>query len=298
MKRPFNKPAKTIGQQLELLQGRGLRIDDTTQAKHYLSHLNYYRLAGYWHPFYIHGESPERFRPDASFDAVLNLYVFDREFRLLLLDAIERIEVSVRTQWAYQLAHAGDSHAYMNPEFTRKNHWHHKNLERITKEVKRSRDVFIDHYKKTYSSPQLPPIWAVCEIMSLGTLAFCYKNLRPNLQQAISENYHFHNKVMSSFLHHISHVRNRCAHHCRVWNAKFTVTLSLPRSKPKALISSLHPDEPKKIYNTLVLVKWLMDIVNPEHTWHTRLIDLLKTHNIDPTPMGFPGDYQDRPIWR
>lgn len=298
MKRPFNKPPKTIGQQLELLQGRGLRINDTTQAKHYLSHLNYYRLAGYWHPFYIRGESPERFQPDASFDAVLNLYVFDREFRLLLLDAIERIEVSVRTQWAYQLAHTGGAHAYMDPKLAQKTARHRENLERMTKEVERSKDVFINHYFNTYDTPSLPPIWAVCEIMSLGTLAFWYNNLRPDLRRKIAKNYEFDDTVLKSFLHHISHVRNRCAHHCRVWNARFTVTLRLPKSKPKGLISSLHPDEPKKIYNTLVLMKWLMDIVNPKHTWHNRLIDLLKTHNIDPTPMGFPGDYQDRPIWR
>lgn len=36
---------------------------------------------------------------NTRFSDVLNLYIFDRELRLLLLDAIERIEVSVKAQW-------------------------------------------------------------------------------------------------------------------------------------------------------------------------------------------------------
>src|SRR5690554_5245430 len=91
----FTKPASTWDEQIELLRSRGLEIPDLEQARHYLSHINYYRLTGYWLPFEA-DHSIHRFKARASFDDVLNLYIFDREFRLLLLDAIERIEVSLR----------------------------------------------------------------------------------------------------------------------------------------------------------------------------------------------------------
>jgi len=96
----FNKPHLTLEEQLTLLETRSLIVQDRKRAKHFLGHLNYYRLSGYWFPF---KQSPtiNQFRPNTSFEDVLNLYIFDRELRLLVIDAIERIEVSVRSKWAY-----------------------------------------------------------------------------------------------------------------------------------------------------------------------------------------------------
>ncbi|MEC9486356.1 MAG: Abi family protein [Prosthecochloris sp.] len=73
-------------------------IEDRKQAEFYLQHLNYYRLCAYWLPFEAN-HSTHTFRPGTTFDAVLNLYIFDRQLRLHVLDAIERVEVSVRSNW-------------------------------------------------------------------------------------------------------------------------------------------------------------------------------------------------------
>src|SRR4051812_9935307 len=99
MKKPFAKPPLKFNQQVQLLESRGMIIADSAKAEFYLRHLNYYRLGAYWLPFEADHAS-HQFAPPTSFEGVLNLYFFDREFRLLVLDAIERIEVSVRTQWA------------------------------------------------------------------------------------------------------------------------------------------------------------------------------------------------------
>ena len=86
----FNKPFQSIQQQVSLLSQRGLIIDN--DVEHYLRNLNYYRLSGYWLPFQDN-HNTHRFIAGTRFSDVLNLYVFDRELRLLLLDSIERIEV-------------------------------------------------------------------------------------------------------------------------------------------------------------------------------------------------------------
>lgn len=39
----------------------------------------------------------ERFIEETSFDQIWRLYIFDRQFRLVVLDAIELIEVYFRT---------------------------------------------------------------------------------------------------------------------------------------------------------------------------------------------------------
>jgi abortive infection bacteriophage resistance protein len=84
--RPYTKPALTCEDQVALLVSRGLTIPDPKEAAFYLGHLNYYRLCAYWLPLEVdHGT--HRFRVDTTFQSVLDLYTFDRELRLLVLDA-------------------------------------------------------------------------------------------------------------------------------------------------------------------------------------------------------------------
>ncbi len=109
----FNKPPQSFEEQLDLLIKRGLIVDDRDEALHYLKHLNYYRLIAYWLPF-EKSRDPHEFLPGTHFSQIINNYLFDRELRLLLLDAIERIEISFRTQWAYHVSHAIGPHGYLN----------------------------------------------------------------------------------------------------------------------------------------------------------------------------------------
>src|SRR5690554_6690380 len=146
VKMDFTKPASTWDEQIELLRSRGLRIPDHDQARHYLSHINYYRLTGYWLPFEAdHGT--HRFKARASLDDVLNLYIFDREFRLLLLDAIERIEVSLRAQWAYHMAHQHGPHSYLDAGHATDLRLHARHLAKLQDEISRSDELFIQHYQ-------------------------------------------------------------------------------------------------------------------------------------------------------
>ena len=92
---PFSKPATSVPDQIALLKNRGLIIEDSQVAEHYLLHVGYYRLAGYWQIFQ-NDRINHTFNKDATIEGVIDLYNFDRELRLLLLDAIERIEVSFR----------------------------------------------------------------------------------------------------------------------------------------------------------------------------------------------------------
>lgn len=94
-KHPFTKPSTTYDQQIAILRQRGMHVDDEEVAKFYLQHLNYYRLSAYWLPFEVN-HNPHQFHSGTRFKDALNLYVFDRSLRLLVLDAIERIEVSSR----------------------------------------------------------------------------------------------------------------------------------------------------------------------------------------------------------
>ncbi|MGC4367697.1 Abi family protein [Hydrogenophaga sp. R2] len=296
MKRPFGKPATTHAQQVALLQQRGMVVDDPAAAEFHLQHLNYYRLGAYWLPFEA-DHATHSFRPGTRFADVLNLYVFDRELRLLVLDAIERVEVSVRSQWACQMAHRHGPHAHLDAALAFNSHHWQTNLNKLTDEVDRSDEVFIKHLKATYSEA-LPPVWAVCEVMSLGLLSRWYSNLRPmHTRSAIAAAYGVDQKVLESWLHHLSLVRNTCAHHSRLWNRDFTVTPKLPHSKPAGLAAQCQAGS-RKLYNALVILLHCMDVIAPQNHWRARLKDLIARHAVPVAPMDFPAGWKQLAIWQ
>ncbi len=295
MKRSFGKPATTYDQQIDLLKQRGMVIDDDDTARFYLQHLNYYRLGAYWLPFET-DHATHQFKPGTRFSDVLDLYIFDRELRLLVLDAIERIEVSVRSQWAYQLAHRHRPHAHLDAGLFDGKFWQ-SNLNKLADEVRRSDETFIRHHLATYAEP-LPPAWAVCEVMSLGLLSRWYNSLKPiATRRAIANTYGVDEKVLQSWLHHLSLVRNICAHHSRLWNREFTITPNAPRSKPEHL-SVEFVVASRKIYNTLLILLHSMDTIAGHHHWRTRLKVLIDKHSIPVAEMDFPKDWTQRAIWQ
>ncbi len=157
----YTKPPIGIGNQIALLKQRGMQFADDNHARHTLANINYYRLRAYWLPFENEAGSGEdyAFLLGAPFEDVLAHYAFDQRLKLLLLDAIERVEISLRTRWAHGLALTYGSH-----------------------------ETFIKHYLETYTEPTMPPIWVVCEVMTLGQLSQWIDNLkRRNDRQAIAQ---------------------------------------------------------------------------------------------------------------
>lgn len=301
----YAKPALTFDEQIDRLTERGMQIPDRDDARHALAHLNYYRLCAYWLPFEADHAS-HAFRPGTDFQRVLELYEFDRALRLLLMDAIERVEISVRTRLAYVLGHAAGAHAHEDPACFRNAGWQANNLNKLREELERSDEEFVSHYQATYHTPETPPIWASCEIMSFGLLSRFLKSLHVRHRQAIASGYGLPEAIFPGLTHHLSYVRNLCAHHARVWNREFTITPAQPHRRPTVLRDSLvaeagggraGQDPARRVYNTLTFLGYLMRQVAPGDDWVQRTDDLIERHAIDRAAMGFPPDYRDRPIW-
>lgn len=293
----YSKPALSFSQQVALLASRGLRIEDPQRAEHYLAHINYYRLAGYFLPFEA-DHATHQFRPGVSFDDVIQLYSFDRELRLLVLDAIERIEVSVRTQWAYHFAHAFSPHGYLDPQRGRSMRQYARQLATLAAEVERSNEAFAEHHRTKYNDPDMPPAWVACELLSLGQLSQWYTLLKPmRVRKQVSHAYGLDQQVLQSALQHLTYVRNICAHHARLWNREFVVTTALPRKGVPVLIAAIANKDSRRLYNTLCLMVHLMDRISPGHSWRQRFGELLYKYNPDLLAMGFPGDWETRALW-
>jgi len=293
---PYSKPALDHAAQLAQLKARGMVVEDDAAALHWLEHFNYYRLGAYWLPFEANHQH-HQFKPGTTFSAVLGLYEFDRQLRLLMLDALARIEVSARAQWAYQLGMRHGAHAHLDPKLAvNRRHWQ-SNVTKLAEQVERSDEIFIRHLRRTYSEA-LPPVWAACEVMSLGLLSRWYANLRPKpTRRAIASAYGADDRLLGSWLHHLTHVRNICAHQARLWNRDFTITPQMARTKPPALVSQLVPRS-RKLYNTLVIAAYLMDVIEPRNDWGSRMQLLLREYQPPLHMMGFPTGWQQHAAWR
>ncbi len=154
------------------------------------------------------------------------------------------------------------------------------------------------HFKNNYSE-SLPPVWAACEIMSLGLFSRWYANLKPKkTRSAIASVYNLDESLLQSWLHHLAYVRNICAHHGRLWNREFTLTPQPPRSKPNKLINMFQRGS-RRIYNSLLMLLYLMDVIAPNHCWRDRLVNLLNQQSTWITQaMDLPQNWQNLNIWK
>lgn len=294
---PYTKPAKDINEQINLLEGRGMVFADKDKARHYLAHLNYYRLRGYWIPFEVDTVN-HQFKEGITFEKILEIYWFDKKLRLLLLEALEELEISFRTQFAYSLGIQYGANAFMDMNLFKNVRLHEDSQDMLIDYYEKNDQPFIKHLRTKYSD-DLPPIWALCEIMSFGQLSKSYSNLkRRQDRNAIAKKYGLDEVVFTSIVHHLSFVRNKCAHYSRIYNSELTVSFTFPM-QPSYLAESLNDAAPKKIYNTLTVITYLLEFVGNKDLFIQKISSLFQQQKgITTDFMGFPEDWAETSVWQ
>jgi abortive infection bacteriophage resistance protein len=305
-KQVYCKPALTLDEQIDLLTARGLTVSDRDKARHYLRYIGYYRLSGYFLTFQQHGNGvqPHTFMEGITLKDVLDSYIFDRELRLLVMDAIERIEVAFRACISNTMSENHGPHWFMDPAHFVPRFKHTDLLEKIKRETYHAsvstprnhprREAFIHHYYQTYCHPELPPSWMVVEVMSLGTLSSIYASLASrDMQKEICKPFGINHLVMESWLHTLTYLRNLCAHHARLWNRQFSIKPTIMKAYQKQLGRNY------TFYAQSAMLYILMYIIADGSKWQRRLAELLEKHpNVNIRAMGFPTDWKQDPFWR
>ena len=220
----YTKKPLTIAEQVARLKQRGLVFDNESEASAYLFNISYYRLRAYTYPFQENGENSEHnfIRKDIHFKDIIDLYCFDRRLRSLIFNAIEKIEVAVRTKIVQVYAEStGDSHWYDDESLYR--FGYDDLMVHIDADVNRSNEDFINHYKLKYNNPLMPPSWMALEVVSFATLSRLFQSLKlDNRKEYITEQFGLKKvAILENWLHAISNLRNCCAHHSRTWNRRF-----------------------------------------------------------------------------
>lgn len=291
----YDKPPITFEQQLQLLIDRGLQCSDINQALHNLERVSYYRLSAYWYPVKNPDDS---FKAGASFDAALQLYEFDRHLRLHVIDAIERIEIALRTAITYTLSHAYGTFAHTNPDNFRDSFRHDKWTQKVQYEAKNSQEDFIRHYRTSYDNYPTLPIWMVTEIISIGSLSRLYEGMLHKDQSAVASDYAVHPSVLRSWIRTLNYIRNICAHHGRLWNRQLAVAPDLPRHD-KNWQAPLTPTN-RRLFAVLLILRQMMAHHHQGAHWQSRVDELLQPIALKDywrISMGLPDHWQTHPLW-
>ena len=292
----FPKPPKSFAEQLQILKDRGLIVSDEPFALNCLAHHNYYRLSAYRQPFET-PTTPDVFLSGITFDDIWQLYLFDQSLRALLGEAMRSIELSVRTQWSYLLAHRYGPQSYETPLPFSDLGRHDLNLAKLDESLRKSEEKSVSHYRSKHNMMR-PPIWVVSEILSFGELEHWSRNLTPSNQKKLALIYDLPADVFVSFLKQSSYIRNMCAHHARVWNRHLTFTLKLPKTTPAHLLPNLNVITKAGLYNSFVLIDHVLRKIDSSSDWTIRLKQLIQplaAHHI--VSMGFPPNWRQLPMW-
>lgn len=290
----YGRPWKAFEEQLELLKARGMSVPDEVWAAAWLQRVGYYRLSAYWYPFRVfrleqdaatgalHSVRTDDFVAGTTFTDAVELYLFDRKLRVLLADALERIEVSLRVEVAYRLGKI-DTFAHLHedsfhPTFRERRDarsgtsvfaaWQQKHQGL----VQRSKEDFVKHYREKHG-PDMP-IWVAIEVWDFGAVSQLLSMMKVPDQQAIAARYGVADwKAFTSWVRALSYLRNLVAHHSRVWNRNM-VSYPMPPSTAWPAWGKAFEGERSlltKPFIQLAMVRHLVNVICPGSQWPERM---------------------------
>jgi len=325
----YAKPWLTLDEQIDKLESRGVIVGDRDRCRSLLRAVGYYRLTGYLYPFRgTEARTDEdgvetrvilnHYRSGTSIEAAEKLIDFDRALRMLVLDGLERIEVSLRMEVGYTLGEIS-AFAHRDPSnfvsaFTRAEtdeatgealpSDHDEWLERLQQRSDSSDEAFVAHFRTKYDD--LMPIWALTEIMELGHLSKLYRGMSNVLATRIAARYDVPaKKILASWIASLNYVRNVSAHHARLFNRKLVVAPARPKTGQVPLLNHLRDADTAKqvygVYNALAVAAYLLRAIDPSTTWPDSMKALLVRFPTDTgltlESLGAPPDWQSRELW-
>ena len=285
---PYTKQWKSYDDQLNQLLARGLTLENYTREKalNKLEFIGYYRLSGY--AYYFKEVNGDSFSKNTSFRDLVECYKFDRKMRLLVLDAIERLEIALRANIAHEITKESPFYIYDDNNF---------NILKDTNNTKRRDDLFIvrktiteyltrnkriepsiKHLLEKYSKPY--PLWIEIQVFDFGTLWRLFNVLNSDKAKTIAKKFGVQEvATFNSWLQSIKILRNICAHHSRLFNRQFTQVPRLVSDKNKyPWLKYWEENEiikKDRLFYHLCIIHHMLEACQASKTWNKRVTNLI-----------------------
>lgn len=276
----------SINEQIENLKEKGLIIDDIDYAARILNDISYFRLI----KAYSLNLKPKngKYFDGIHFKQIVNLYLFNANFRQLLFSEIEKIEINIRCRISNYFSQKYGVLGYINKENFSNPEYYNVFIQDINEEIRRnSKAPFVRNFRENYIDGTLP-FYALIEVFSFGTLSKFYKNMLNTDKKAIALLFNVGYTYFESWIESIAYVRNICAHYGRLYNAKLSKTPKLYREFTLAGIGN------NRIFGVLICMKFLL---KRDLYWNIFIDNINELFNkyqeIDIKTMGFPTNWKE-----
>lgn len=282
MKKSHQDPID-LNEQIENLISLGLEIENGNHAKNVLNRVSYYRLIK---AYSITLKEDGKYTEGTTFKNIVDLYLFDMEFRHILFSLIEHIEVYLRAIITNYFSLKYGNFGYKDIENYKKKNYQISTLKELEKEIKRNKkSPFIQNFKENYEGGEVP-FYAAIEVASFGTLSKMYKNMENEDKREIAKIFDVDYTYLESWIENLSYVRNICAHYGRLYGAKLTKAPKLYREYLKLGVSN------NTIFASVLNLKILAD---PEYykKFYINLLKIIdKYPSVDLKHLGFIEDWK------
>lgn len=207
---------KTLDEQIQILQYKGLEIHDVDKAKSILFRENYFFVSGYRHLF-MRSMKDNTFIRGTTFEELYATFVFDRKIRNIMFKYILVIENNMKSIISYQLSkkYGFKEKDYLNSKNFTQDGIKARQVNDVLNKMKRQirvngkQHAATLHYLSNYG---YIPMWILVKVLSFGIISELYNILKAEDAYDIAEYYNLQPETLSIYLSLLSNYRNVCAH--------------------------------------------------------------------------------------
>ncbi len=277
----------SVDQQIKNLKDLDLIINNEEDAKSFLNDVSYYRFIKAYSLTLKSKNS--KYNSGVTFEQIKDLYLFNCNFRHLIFEQIEKIEINLRCRVSNYFCCKYGNTGYLQADNFKNAVFFKSNIKDIKIDIERnSKSPFVKNFSINYENGDIP-FYAAVELLSFGTLSKFFKNMKNEDKKEVTKvGYGVGYTYFESWIEHLAYVRNVCAHYGRLYNAKMPKTPKLYSQYDDMNIGN------NRVYATLICLKYLLP--NDIH-WKVFVdnVELVidKYDAVDISTMGFPQNWKE-----
>lgn len=239
---PYAKAHATAAQRVAHLRARGLVVTRPNVAARKIEAIGYERLRIYFLSRRQTNLPGKPFIPGTRYHDIIRLYECDARLRDACFQAVGQFELLLRNSMSEVLSASHGSHPYYIAAAFKDASANLMALQSFAKVYENSRDRRARHYRDTYGTPVMPPIWTMKEFLTFGATSRILQCLAGPLRTQIAGQFGVGSDlVFTNWVEALVDLRNICAHHDRLFNRSFQKQPSrlrsagVPTAQPKTL---------------------------------------------------------------
>lgn len=266
--------------QMNTYKQRGMIVRDRDVEK--IKNISYYRLKEFAVPLASYSGGEVSYE-GIEFQEVLARYYQDKNLRIFLLHAIEKIEVSIKTKISYILGYGYGPFGYLNfAQWSNKKKYTRFEIEKTQFRIKKNllktvRKSQLTELKipENQDNDGFPTVWLGIDLLMFGDIVFILEIMSENNLRRIANYYNCTTAELISWMKCLNFVRNICAHNSNIIDVQLTTKPKSRREWDKLIVMNKESHKGSEFYKPtnrlaiiLIIIVTLVNQVNHKYKWN------------------------------